>query len=797
MSQKLPAHRIALLGLAVLSGCAGPGSKPQPAPRSEAPVVTVTPAPTSPAAGEAPVALPSVPPRQEGESTAPAPAPLVVPGTAPGRGQTAQAPPGRPVTPPARAGRQIVLNFDNADIEAVIQAASEIAGFNYTIGPGVAGKKVTIQTSGRIPEDEVFNVLLAVLEVNGVTAIRSGNLYKILPTTAARERPLPTVIGAQPDPTRRDDEVITQIVPLQYAPAERIAVTLRPFVQGGNIIVQGGLLIITDTAANVGRLLQIVSVLDVEVATDELRLIPIRYADAVELARILNEFFTSRRVRTPAPAGPIPTPPPVPGRPGAPPTPGVPGAVDTGDRPPLILADKRTNALVVSGRRTDVELASKLSSQLDVDTQANKRVFVYYVENVKAKELAATLAEIFGKPGEGATQRRETPPGTGPSYPGTGAPPSPGPAPGPVAFVGGGSDQEPSVVEGQVRVVADEPNNALIVTTFPRNWPLIEDTIRKLDRTPKQVLIEVLVAEVGLNDENRLGLEWTLRTQRDIKVGGQSYNVGSVSRVDVGPPSSLPGQTPAATLPLGGLLAGAFPPVAGFSFFLFETDRFLGLLNLYANYGQLNVLSSPTIMTSENKKAVINVSNSVPIVTAQQVSGSTGVVTPTTPQQQQVPTQVLTQSVEYRDAGIILTVTPRISDKRVVALDVKQTVNDVGDPRPPSLSPDIIKREAETSVVLRDNQTLVLGGLIRTRRASTKQGIPFLSKIPVIGFLFGSTADTIQRTELLLLITPRVIGDPSEGLEIYQQVRGQRPGLERDLRIHPSILRPELEPAKP
>src|SRR5262249_41357813 len=338
----------------------------------------------------------------------------------------------------------------------------------------------------------------------------------------------------------------------------------------------------------------------------------------------------------------------------------------------------------------------KLASQLDVDTQANKRVFVYYVENVKSKDLAATLTEIFGKPGEGAVraERRDLPP-----YPGTGGPPQ-GAAPPPlVAVVATGGDLEPSVVEGQVKVVADEPNNALIVTTFPRNWPLIEDTIRKLDRTPKQVLIEVLVAEVGLNDENRLGLEWTLRTQRDITVGGQPYNVGSVSRVDVGPPSSLPGQTPSSTLPIPGLLGGALPPVAGFSFFLFETDRFLGLLNLYANYGQLNVLSSPTIMTSENKKAVINVSNSVPIVTAQQVSGSTGVATPTQQQQQQVPTQVLTQSVEYRDAGIILTVTPRISDKRVVALDVKQTVNDVGDPRPPSLSPDIIKREAETSVV--------------------------------------------------------------------------------------------------
>src|SRR5262245_10587937 len=309
MSQRL-AGRIVLLGLAVLSGCAGPGSKSQPAARPETPLVTVTPPPAPPSGAEAPaLALPSVPPRQEGEGPA-TPAPLTVPGSTPGRPQTAQIQPGRPVTP-ARPGRQIVLNFDNADIEAVIQAASEIAGFNYTIGPGVAGKKVTIQTSGRIPEDEVFNVLLAVLEVNGVTAIRSGNLYKIMPTTAARERPLPTVIGAQPDPTRRDDEVITQIVPLQYAPADRIAATLRPFVQGGNIVVQGGLLIITDTAANMARILQILSVLDVEVATDDLRLIPVRFADAVELGRMLNEFFSGRRARTPS--IPVPVPAPVPG----------------------------------------------------------------------------------------------------------------------------------------------------------------------------------------------------------------------------------------------------------------------------------------------------------------------------------------------------------------------------------------------------------------------------------------------------------------------------------------------------
>jgi len=683
---------------------------------------------------------------------------------------------------PAGRGRQIVLNFDNADIEAVIQAASEIAQFNYTLAPGVAGKKVTVQTSSRIPEDEVVNVLLAILEVHGVTAVRAGNIYKIVPIAAAREKPLPTIVGTQPDPSRRADEVITQIIPIAHLPAERIAVAIRQFVHGGNVVVHGNLLIITDTAGNVARLLQIIGVLDVEAGLDELRILPVRYADAVELARILNDFFSGRRVRIPTPA-----PTPIVPRPGVAPTP-APTVAEPAERPPLIIADKRTNVLIVSARRADMETITQLMSQLDVDTQANKRVFVYYVENVKAKDLAATLTEIFGKPGEAPArpEPREAAPAA-PPYPGAPPPTPPAPlrpTPTPTAPGPPGAELEPSVVEGQVKVVADEPNNALVVTTFPRNWPLIEDTIRKLDRTPKQVLIEVLVAEVSLDDDLQLGLEWTLRTQGDITVGGQRYNVGGVSRVDVGPPSTLP--TPALPPP-GSTFPVNVPPVAGLAFFIFETDRFLGLINLFASYGRVNVLSSPHILTSENKKAVINVSNSIPIVTS-----FTGAQTGVVPGQVQQPPQTIqTSNVEYRDAGIILTVTPRISDKRVVALDVKQTVNDVGAPQPPSGSPVIIKREAETSVVLHDNQTLVLGGLIQTTQRSSRAGIPWLSRIPIIGFLFGRSGETLRRTELLLLITPRVIGDPTEARELYEQIRSQRPDLQRGLRTHPTILRPE------
>ena len=176
----------------------------------------------------------------------------------------------------------------------------------------------------------------------------------------------------------------------------------------------------------------------------------------------------------------------------------------------------------------------------------------------------------------------------------------------------------------------------------------------------------------------------------------------------------------------------AITTLAGLNFFTFATDRFFAALNAFAAEDLLNVLSSPSIMTSENKKAVINVSTSIPIVTSQQVPIG-GAVSGAG------PSIVGTQAVEYRDAGVILTVTPRIGERGTVALDVKQEVNDIGANVGPTNSPSIIKREAETSVVLLNNQTLVLGGLIKDKREKTTRGIPLLKDIPILGNLFRST----------------------------------------------------------
>jgi general secretion pathway protein D len=200
-------------------------------------------------------------------------------------------------------------------------------------------------------------------------------------------------------------------------------------------------------------------------------------------------------------------------------------------------------------------------------------------------------------------------------------------------------------------------------------------------------------------------------------------------------------------------------------------------------------------MTSENKKAVINVSDSIPIVTSQQVPIGGAIQ-----QQANAAAAVVgTQSVEYRDAGVILTVTPRIGERGTVALDVKQEVNDIGDPEPPTQSRRIIKREAETSVVLLNNQTLVLGGLIRDRRSRVQRGIPVLHKIPLLGALFGFKEETIDKTELLILITPRVIGTALDAARITESMRSANPQVQDAFRKAPVLppTSPGLAPPAP
>src|SRR5262245_19688862 len=603
----------------VKSESAGTPASPQ-TPTAQAPPGAGAPSSSPPPLSVGPQRTPPPPrevPPSPTSTVSPPPPPPALPG-APSAGT--------PVPGPPPAGRRfVVFNFDNADVEVVVQAASEIAGFSYVVAPAARGKKVTVQTQGRIASDEVLGVLLTILDVNGLAAVRTGNLYRIIPREGAPQSPVRTIVGRELPDTVAADEIVSQVVPLQYVGATEMAALLRPFVpaQGGLAPhPQTNLLIVTDTAANIRRLLEMIKLTDVQVALEEIQIVALKYADAQEMAQLLTQLFASGRLRATAAAAALgipPAPPTAPGGAGptAPPRPVAPASAQDADRAPLIVAERRSNSLVIHAGKQEMGTIRRLIDQLDIDLYGGQRVFIHFAENTKAKDLASTLDAIYGKgTGPAVTGTQSGVGGAGISTTGTGRTGSPyglptttttgagtttGRTTGSAGRTAALAGDEGSGAAGDVRFIADEVTNAVIVTTYPRSWKEIEETIKRLDKMPRQVLVEVLAAEVTLTDDMRLGIEWAIRSGRfDLTLTEPTGSVGI-----------LPARPPRNLIPLGGDV-GVAP---GLNLFTFAADKFLAALNALAVENKVNVLSNPSIMTTENKKAVINVSRSVPILT--------------------------------------------------------------------------------------------------------------------------------------------------------------------------------------
>ena len=459
-------------------------------------MVTVQPAPVAPAAPAAPVAEAPKPPPAPATASPPAPVTPPAPAVTPPRAVTP------PTTPPPGPRRFVVFNFDNADIEVVLQAASEIAGFNYVIAPAARGRKVTVQTPQRLASDDIFNVLLTILDVNGLAAVRSGNLYRIIPREGSPQTAVRTSVGREVDPTVPGDQVLTQIVPLQFLSATDAMNLLRPFVPAAGSIAahpQTGMLIITDVASNVRRLLDVISLADMQVALQELKIIQLKHADAQEMAQLLTQIFGGQRTRAGGARGGARRRAHAAGRARRPPA--AAHRARRGRRPATSASgrrwwwpERRSNSLIVHASRPEQETVRRLVEQLDVDIYGGQRVFIYFVENAKARDLANTLDAIFGK-GSGGRHHGHA---AGPRHVGRregrsvlvvhAAAPRPRPAtptgaaarpPGSTVSVG-----EEGGVTGEVRFIADEVTNAIIVTTYPRNWKDTRGRSRSSTRCP-------------------------------------------------------------------------------------------------------------------------------------------------------------------------------------------------------------------------------------------------------------------------------------------------------------------------
>jgi general secretion pathway protein D len=757
---------LALLAL-TLAGCFGPGPysyKATKSPAKQPPAAAAAAEPAAAAAQAPPAALPPAASPVASPTASPAPAAPVVPASpvhagAPAQETARELPAPAPImalalTPaksaaapasPTGPERYVSLNFDGAEISVVIQTIAELLHLNYIVSPTVRGR-ISIQTSEKLPVSALLPVLEQILEVNGFMALKSGDFYKIVPVAQAKQESVETLLREQAPSV--GSSLVTRIVPLRFISPGEVIKILTPFKTPAGIY-QGHeparLLFLTETPAKIAELLKIVEVLDVDTfASIQVELYPVRYAAVEDLARELGQVVTQ-----------------------------VFSAAGRGRTLFRIIPVPQASAIMVfSGEPGLIGSIREWIGKLDQPAnEPNERIFVYSLSHATAETLAAVLEKVFRRdeaksqsksasaPTAAAQNAGVAPaayrPGAAPGQPPPAAPAAPAQpiaAGGSAAASGGAS----------VVVVADKDTNSLIVQTAAWFYPTVEEMIRKLDAMPKQVLIEVLIAEITLDDSNSFGLSWAFKGQGPLNILGERHDF-----------------TNSVGSSLGEKLGNLTQSPNGLSVLLTEANRITAVLNAYAHDSKLNILSAPHILATNNKEAKIDVGSEIPILKTQVAPGS--VTNGTTN----------ANDVEYRSTGVILTVTPHINDGGFVTLEVQQEVSEAQTALTTSgiNSPTIRKRMAKTTMVVKDNQTLVVGGLIQEKRDKSRDGLPWLSRIPIIGVLFGSTSATVTKTELVVLITPRVVNSVEDGDRLTRQVRDRVLTLKQGLEQFPSLER--------
>ncbi len=371
-------------------------------------------------------------------------------------------------------------------------------------------------------------------------------------------------------------------------------------------------------------------------------------------------------------------------------------------------------------------------------------IFVYPLQNSKASNIAPLLQSILTG---SAVSSAQAPAQRSAAHTPAAISASPRPAASTSASGTG------LLVSPETRVLADEITNSLIVLATPADYTFIEKTIKKIDTTPRQVMIEVLIAEVTLQDQFQFGLEWLL--SNDVTLKHKAVNLSGVM-----------GQNSDALLatdPTKGL--------AGFSYIASDAaGKVKALLQALASESKLNVLASPHILAADNREARIQIGDQVPIATSQSTAVGTS-------------NSILT-TIQYKDTGTILKVKPQINESGLVALDITQEVSDFSPLKVLGSDQFIFsKREAATNLVAQDGQTIVIGGLIRSRGDRTQSGIPLLSKIPVLGYLFGATTNSKTKTELIVLLTPHVIRNQQEAGVVSSEYLERLKGTDKEINV--------------
>jgi general secretion pathway protein D len=663
--------------------------------------------PASPPPAEEPAEAPPGPEAEAGQEE-PVAAEPPPPGAVPAR-------PAAPFpAPPPRAPAGFLVKFNNADVYEVIHTLGRIAGINYLIDPRVRGV-VNVHTQGAIRREDALDLLYSILRVNGATAVKEGDLYHIVPMAEAKMEALPLASPEDREERFSPNRPVMRAFPLQYIAAAEMAKVIRPFLSGGGDateVARANMIVVTDTAANMEKHSRLVDLFDADAfRTAGVKLFRLNFLDPEEMGRHLETIF---------------------------------GALDfgtKGGKPSGInfVPLARMNALlVVTASPRALEDVERWVAELDREPSgAGRAVYLYRVRHGKARDIADMLEKLY--PGKAAPFPRPTafaPRVAEPERPAAPARPEAAPA----EEKGGAFD-----------ILLNEPMNALVIRGSASEYAAILDTLRTIDVYPRQVLLEVLIAEVQLDDALRLGIDWTFSKQS----GDFSHDAS--------------------------LATSAAGITSGLRYVVDKTDRLTAALRSLANDGKVSVLSSPSVMSTNGKKSRIDVSDQVPIVSGRVTNPGLEAF--------------ITETVEYRDVGIILAFTPFINDEGIVTLEIEQEVSEVrATGVGASVNPTFFRRGVATTLIATQDRSIVLGGLIRERRERTRDGIPFFYKIPVFGWLFGARSDQVSRTELLIFITPRVISSVVEGTELSREFEQRVEELKRRIGEEKAIRRVPRSP---
>jgi len=632
-----------------------------------------------------------------------------------------------PVTPPKGGEETFNLNFEAQDIRTLVQSIlGDYLHETFTIHPGVTGN-ATIRTSQPVAKRDLIPMLEMLLRDNGQVMVREEGIYKIRPQTVSTRGTLSPQLASTTAALPNGYSV--QMVQLKFVGAKDMQRILEPYAIDPMVSVRldepRNLIILSGTQREIKHLLEIIDIFDIDfLAGYSVGLFPMQ-TDVKSLSGDLDRLFGAGGQGPGASTSPLA------------------GIVR------IIPIERMNGLLVVSTQPRYLEEAKKWIERLDKagGLAGGMRLNVYPVQNGKADKLAQLLTDVYGNR-SGSSASPSLAPGQRPAQIATpGSPVVPAPF-NPLQALASVFQSSGVGVAQNTRIIADVDNNALLILSSPSDFETIQSALRQLDVQRRQVRVEVLIAEVALKDELKYGIEWFISTRNNTT--GALRNIGGAS-------APLPSVLPATNLPtsIPGIAATAGLQLLNLS----GAGNIRAVLQALGDDGKSTIIFTPNITVLDNEKASINVGTKISVSTGQTVTtGGTTV-----------------NSTSYIDTGVILAVTPRINAGGRVTLEINQEVSTA---LTTSSNPDISTRKAQTVVNVASGETVALAGLISKNTSFGTSGVPLLSKIPVIGGLFGTQSYTNNRTELVLLITPVVITNDDDARAVTNELRKKLPLLQ-------------------